>query len=292
MRTRLLWAALSLFCGCRRDPCRAAPDVLACVDGAALTLAEVQEFVRPLEWMAGIAARPDPRIQALDRAIRAHLFAAEARRRALPIAAGLPAGSLAVLAQALIADELLRHGIDRERVPEAEARRYYDEHPESFGQIDEFRAQAIVVADPALAERVYREALGADEAAFGALARRYSTDEPSRAKNGDYGVIHAIRESDPELLALGLGLRRAGAIGGPVRGRDGRYYLLRVTEAPVHAVPPWGALTLAKARNLIVRQRRNAALDALATRLRAHARVRIFEPVLSQLEPARPDPRW
>jgi hypothetical protein len=287
-------AMLVVFGGCKRTTCQPAPDghVLACVEGDAVTVAEVQGYVRMPEWVPGRATLPDPRRTALDEAIRAHLFAAEARRRMLPVPPGSLADSVAVRAQALIADELARHGISRDAVPEAEAKRYYDEHPEGFGQIDEFRIQAVVVADPSLAEHVYDEAKGADATRFGELARRYSIDEASKANNGDYGVIHAIPEADPALLALGLTLREVGAVGGPVRGRDGRYYVVRMTDAPVQAIPPWGPAMLAKARNLIVRRQRDAALDELAARLRTTTSVRVFDEGLAKLALPSGDKRW
>jgi peptidyl-prolyl cis-trans isomerase C len=292
MRTRdaaWLAAAAALSLGaCHRDPrCGPAQDrsVLACVGDDAVRRGEAQEFLRDAEYVAGSARPQDPRALATEKAIRLRLFANEAKRRGLAPAGG-GAASVTTLAQALVADEAQKRGISRDTVTEQDARKFYDEHPEAFGQIDEVELQAIVVADPDAAERIYGEAVGADEARFAELVAKHSEDAASKAKRGMLAPIHAERGADRELLKLGLSLRRAGALGGPVKAADGRYYVARVVAAPVSRLPTFDEQARAKAKNIVAFERTEALKLELAESLRKSTSVRTFEDAIAALAPA------
>ncbi len=285
----LLLGTLGGAVACRHTPSKAtstckqdaASSVVACVDDTVIRKDEVSAFVREPTWTPGVAALPDPRRAALDEAIRLHLFAQEARARKLAPASGAPAGSPQGIAQALMQSELAARGLGRDSVSDDEAKRWFDDHPEAFGEIDDVHVQAIVLRDPRLAEQVWAKAKGADRDAFAALATAYSIDEPSKAKGADFGWIHAGRDADRTLLGLVLGLRRPGSIGGPVRAADGRWYVLRILEAPLEHQTPWGELAKAKAKNLLARERQRVALDALEASLRSRATIVVFDDALA-----------
>lgn len=295
MRTELALAvALAAAAGgCKpAHRCNARPDhsVIACVDDEPVSRSEVAARMRGPEWVPGSSKKPDPARVALDEAIRAHLLAAEAKRRKLKLpmdAPPVPASWMLALRD----DEARVRGVSRASIGDEEARRYYDEHPEAFGQIDEATLQAIIVSDPLAAERAYAAAKGADEARFAELARTLSEDAASRDKGGSIGEIRASRSADRELLRLALGLRRKGAIGGPVQAADGRWYVVRVVSAPVEKILPWGEQALEKARNILIHERLEAALNEIAARAQKGAEVRVFDAEVATLSPASGKPR-
>jgi hypothetical protein len=277
---------------CTPEPrCHPAADgsIVACVGDDAVTKSEAQEFLREPEWEPGSAQLPDANKIAVDKAIRRTLLAQEAKRRNLPVPNGVPRKA-AALAQALLTDEASKRSISRDAVSDQDARRFYDERPEAFGQIDEVRVQAIIVASPTKAEQIYREAQSANEDQFSALVAKYSEDTPSKEKRGELPEIRASRGTDRELLKLALTLRRAGKIGGPIKANDGRYYVMRVIAAEVGRIPPFDEQSMAKAKNIIVFEKKEALAAELAVDLRKKAAIRSFDDAIAALQPASPAP--
>jgi len=293
-REALAFAALSLLSpACRRAPvarCQPLPDksVVACVGDDAVRRGEAQEFLRDPEWIPGSAKLPDAKSLAVDKAIATRLLAGEAKRRGLQPPAGVPS-TPATLSRALLTDEAKKRNLNRDAISEEDAKKFYDEHPEAFGQLDEVTLQAVIVASGDKAEGVYREAKDADEAKFAALVTKYSEDEPSKKLRGVLPPIHASEGADRELLKLGLTLRRVGAIGGPVKAADGRYYVVRVLEAPIIRRPPFDEQSRAKAKNILVFERMRKVEEELVTALRGSAVIRRFDDAIAALEPA-PEP--
>jgi hypothetical protein len=275
--------------GCKRARCGPAPDnsVVACVGDEPVGRGEAREFLREADYAPGSATLSDPAVAAVEQAVRLRLLAQEARRRGLAPPKGAPA-SPAVLAQVLLADELARRGFERDRVSPEEARRFYDEHPDAFGQVDGVHMQAIVVADAGKAEQAYREAQGADEARFAQLAERLSEDATSRASKGEIPPVHASKGADRALLRLGLSLRRKGAIGGPVKADDGRFYVVRIQEVELTRVLPWEEQAQAKARNIIVFEHKEALSRELVASLSKTTPVRRFSGAFAALRAPAP----
>jgi hypothetical protein len=296
MRVRDLWLLVAVVastaCGlsCKsgekvEEKCHAVSDgsVLACVGDDPIRRAEAQEFLAPAEWIPGSATMQDPRPVAVDKAIDMHVLAIEAKRRGLGSGA-----SVAALAQLVIADEKKKRGISRDNVTDAEARQFFDDHPEAFGEIDSVRVQAIVVTDPKTAEAAYAEAKGLDEDGFAALVAKYSEDEPSKAKRGELPPIEAVKGTDRTLLTLVLGLRSKGSLGGPVKADDGRYYVVRVLDSHLSHVSSFDDQSMAKAKNILVFEQTQAMSTALVATLRASVVIRTFADAIAALEPPTP----
>ncbi|MBI2394208.1 MAG: peptidyl-prolyl cis-trans isomerase [Deltaproteobacteria bacterium] len=285
LRDLCVVALLLVAAACRRERCGPAADksVVACVGDDAVRTGDARELLREPWWTPGSATLPDPRRNAVDEAIRLRLLAQEALRRGVAPAPGVPK-TAAALAQALIADEARRRGLSREAVSDEEARRFYDEHPEHFGQIDELRLHAVITSDPQKAEQAYEAAKGADEKRFSEIVAEFSEDEPSKAKGGDLGVVRASKFADRALLMLGLALRRPGSIGGPIKAADGRYYVVRLTDVEITKLPAFDEQTKSKAKNVIVHERKEAAIAELVTQLKSRTPIRIFDDAVAALD--------
>lgn len=289
-RRRLLLAplavALALLAGCgrREASCGGVESFVACVDGVALTQPLVASFVEETWWEPGSPELPDPRRRAVARAIRSQLFAAEARRRGLTPAPGAP-DSMVSRAQALIAEETRARGILRDAIPDADALRHYEQNKELFNQIDLLDTQVIVFDSPATAARVYPEAAAADTEAFRALVARHSIDATSKENGGNRKVIASTSE-DRELLKMALSLRKPGAVGGPFKASDGRWYILRILSSPIEHPRAADEELLTTVKNAMVDERRRAMLDELERGLKAKASVRIVESSLLGIKTA------
>lgn len=255
--------------------------VVACVDGAPVSRAFAEQFMREPWWVPGSATLPDPRREALDRAVRTTLFAAEAKRRGLKLAAGV-ADAPASWAQAYVADEMRKRGLSRESISDDEAARHYEANKELFNQVDEVDARVIAFDDPKLAERVYAEAAKADSAGFRALVEKHSVDAKTKAAGGARKIIASTDEDRP-MLRVALAVRKPGVVAGPFKAQDGRWYLLRIETSPVEHAKPLDELLRTTVKNALLDDRRRALADELDAALRAKAKVELFDDAVAQI---------
>ncbi len=288
--SRLLASALcclglaSLGDGCKRadapPTCRHPTDgsIVACVDGVAVTRSSATEFLEAPWWIPGSPTLPDPRRVAVDRAIRLHLFAAEAKRRGLALPAGAP-DVAASWSQSLVADEARARGLTRETISDDEAKRHYEVNAESFNQIDELGAQLLAFTDAAAATQAWPEASKADAARWKVLATTLPDSDAAKSKSGERRIV-AASDEDRQLLKMALTLRKAGAVGGPFQAGDGLWYLMRIDRSPIEHPRALDEVLRVTVKNALLDGRKRRALDGLEASLRGKARIEIYEDAL------------
>lgn len=168
-----------------------------------------------------------------------------------------------------------------DRITEATAREYYQEHPDEFRRPTVYHVAHLLIAVPeaATAEQVTAARQRADGArtallrgeSFAALAKSLS-DCPSKADGGDLGPLPAGRLPPAfETAALAL---EPGQIGGPVRSPLG-WHLIRGGPVTPGSPVPFAAVR----EELLARLRRTArenARQTLIRDLRERARVTIY----------------
>jgi hypothetical protein len=251
--------------------------VIARVGDDPVLASDLEAYLRPAPPRTGSAVPRDPRQVALDEAIRVRLFAREAQRRGIQVPDGPAAVVQARLVQALVRQELERHGAFRPAVPEDEARLFFQRHRERLSPVASVRLSAIVLAGagaPRHAERLLPDAAKADDEGFRRLVARHSMDDSSKARGGDYAQIdHQGQGADDAIAAVALEMRRAGEVGLAVSS-DGRYFVLRAAEVRLEPLE-WNEATAGRVRHLIAQERRERVLGELAVRLRAATRVSI-----------------
>ena len=164
----------------------------------------------------------------------------------------------------------------------AEVRRYYDEHPERFMELEELRVSEILVASRDEAEELLREArAGAD---MDSLAWLHSLREEK-----EHGHLH-MHNHPSERRVYGrlydeVARAQVGRVGGPVR-LEGGYSVFRLEER-IPARPASFENAESRATWWVRKAHEKARLEALFTRLREKyaARVAVYEAPLHSLEP-------
>jgi parvulin-like peptidyl-prolyl isomerase len=114
---------------------------------------------------------------------------------------------------------------------EADAKTYYDEHPDLFKVPELRQARHILVANKAQAERIRATLTNAN---FAAAAKRYSTDTSNKNSGGELGPVQKgafVPEFEKAVYEL-----KNGEISQPVQTQFG-WHLIGVTVTPGRTTP-------------------------------------------------------
>ncbi|WP_456432149.1 peptidylprolyl isomerase [Thermosulfuriphilus sp.] len=226
---------------------------------------EAQVAEMPAQVQVLLAHQPELKKELVNRWVEISLLSLEAQKTGLErdplIRARIEQARSAILAQELIRREVL----DKVKLDEAEAKRYYQENKTAFGQPEMVRARHILIAikdpnDQSLKDQARREAeeilarvkAGED---FAALAKQYSDDPGSRAKGGDLGFFSRGEMIEPfEKAAFAL---KVGQVSGVVESPFG-YHIIKVEERRPAEIPSY---------EKVKKQVRDRALEAKRERV-------------------------
>ena len=161
-------------------------------------------------------------------------------------------------------------------------RAYYDANPEKFTEPEQFRVSTILLrVDPSAASSAWVAAMeeataivaelraGAD---FADTARLRSGDA-SAEQGGDMGYLHRGMLGGPAQAAVDAA--ELGAVTDPVRVLEG-IAIFRVDERPERRLLPYEQVA-ERARNLLIRERRENLWDELRGRLKRQATIQVNE---------------
>lgn len=205
----------------------------------------------------------------LDDLITRELLLQEARRQGLEHT--LPVlERVERLKEQVLLDELINDLAQAHRdVNDAELDAYLDAH--SAIMAHQIKGAQILVATEAQAKDLKRQMeRGAD---FGKLAQRYSLDEGTKAKGGEFGVYRkgvVASELEPVLLAL-----KPGAVSEPILSPAG-YHLVKVLSRDAEEVAAARAARQRLKQEVLAEKRRKRVEDMLA-KLRASATIRMAD---------------
>src|SRR5204862_2228613 len=130
---------------------------LAKIDDVTITLGEFQERInRQSPYIRARYTSLEQKKEFLDSLVRFEVLAKEAARRGLDRDPEVVRTMKQVMIQKLMREEL-DVKITADSVPEAEIRKYYDDHRADYVKPDEVRTSAIIVKNKAQAERVALE---------------------------------------------------------------------------------------------------------------------------------------
>jgi len=175
-------------------------------------------------------------------------------------------------------------------VPAEQVAKYYEEHPEEFRRPEMRRARHILVASKAEAEDILKTLKVSKETAFRALAKQLSLDTETNLRGGDLLYFTA----DGKVV----GREASGTIDATLAQAafslgDGKWSVLELTGLRPERVQPLEKAG-ARIQRKLWREEREAALDALITKLRVELKPEIYpermDVILLQAASAPPAP--
>lgn len=287
-----LAAAFALGPGCQERGEKPAPgaapasaggeaDVpVARIDDVVITVGELEDRINQQSpYVRGRYTSIEHKREFLTNLIRFEVLALEAKRRGLD----KDPDAVRAMKQVMI-QKLLKDRFEKSAPPEAitddELRAHYEKNRASFDKPEEVRVAAIVLDDPAAAEKVAaraRSEAGRSNAGYHQLVKERSVDEETRARGGDLRYFsRANREIPAPVIEAAFALEEIGDVSGAVADGQGRFYILKKTGYRPAVTTPFDKVKM-QIRNRLYREQRQAAQRQLIEDLRAKATVEVLE---------------
>lgn len=229
----ICFSVAALATGCDKAPmgggaAKAGP-VLAEIGNAKITVDDFKRQQSELpEYAKGGFAGDKGNKDFLDYLVIQELFYQEALKKGVDKQPEIQA-KIADMSRKVVLDSYLRGEIEKQaKVTEADAKAYYDSHPEEFKGQEEIKASHILVKTEAEAKGILEKIKKG--AAFDKLARQFSMDPGSKGNGGDLGYFRK-GQMVPEFEQAVMGLK-AGEVGGPIKTQYG-YHLIKVADKRV-----------------------------------------------------------
>ena len=274
--------------------------VVAKLGGRNITLGDVEkEFASQSSLARSQYASFDKKVEFLKSLVDFELIAAEAQRRGLSTEAPVVLAAKQALVEQFLATEVPKLAL-ASPVTDAEVERYYDNHKTGFVQKELLQLSHLKLESSAEADRLRVELEAAVAAApdksrmvFGDFARRFSKDDATVTRSGDFGFVD--REGNVEKPVAGAPVRApkavvdAGfALGSPgslsrAVEADGAFHLVFVSD---RRPPSERSLDEAKRHitAILLRQKQDEARIAFVAQLRSSAKVEIDEKALALID--------
>ena len=294
--TLLLLLALAVACdwgpSAGGEPGVGDKNVVARIDGQPITLADLQRRMgQQPPFVPARSASPERRKELLDNLIRFEILAREARRRGYERDPQVVRHQQQRLVDRMVAEELDAR-LKPEDIPEADLRRFYQDHAERFTRPEAVRVSQILLPDAEAAVRVAAaaRAMGPrDERGFRRLVAAHSLDEDSKQRGGDLTFLErqpAAGASDahrppPAVIEAAFGLTEVGQIAGPIRSDQG-FHLLRLAQRRPAALRPFEEVA-AELRQGVLKQQRSRRLDEWVAEMRNKVNIQVYEDKLQDV---------
>ena len=199
--------------------------ILATVNGAPITTADVDAFLSGLGQRGQMYNNPEGRAIVLDQLINQKLFLIDAQRNLLEAEPAFQA-QLKKLKESLLTNYAVEKLINPITVSDAEAKAYYDENPTAFIGKESVEASHILVDTEEKAREIYAKIAGG-ELTFEDAAREYSSC-PSKENGGslgEFGRGQMVPEFDRAVFSMEVGTVTEN----PVQTQFG-YHLIRLEK--------------------------------------------------------------
>ena len=263
-------------------------DVVARWGKRVITVDDVQEQLNRRE--AFIRTRyqaPEKKKEFLDSLVRFELLAEEAEKKGYQNDPDL----IRMYKQWLVS-RLVQKDFDPQHdaaaIPVEEVRAYYEAHKQEMVRPEQARAADVTVKTEALAQKVAERArkLPKDkDSGFTDLVLGFSENGAAQRRGGDLGVLLRTGGNNQvprAVIDAVFALENPGDIAGPVKAEDG-YHVLRLTAKQPAAVPSFEEME-PQIRDKMNKERRDKGMAAWVERLKADAKIEIFEDKLNQIK--------
>jgi len=198
--------------------------ILASVGTLSVTEAEVNAMIASLGQRGKNYNTPEGRAIVLDQLINQKLLLLDATRNLYEREPEFKA-ELARVKEDLLVNYAVNKAVSSVRVTDAEAKEFFDAHPEQFAGEKTVNASHILVADEAQANEILAK-INAGELSFEDAAKQYSSC-PSSAEGGclgDFGHGQMVPEFDQACFSMA-----EGEIAGPVQTQFG-FHLIKLNK--------------------------------------------------------------
>lgn len=236
---------------------------------------------------------PERRREFLDNLVRYELLVYEAKRRGYANDPEVVRARRDVMIQELVKREVDAPLAENE-ISDEEVQAAYEADPTAFDRPAQVRASHIFVRTRGRASLVLAKAQAADRATFAELARDESEDENTAANGGDLDFFTAdADEPIRELRDAAFAMNRVGDIHPELIEAGGGYHILMLTGKRAALTRTYEQAKRA-IRHKLVRERKDAAIEALTERLEKEIDVEVDYEALEQVrveveeKPARP----
>ncbi len=287
---RILLSVFS-YTACSRPPAPSeapidAARVVAQVGERIISVTDVEQQLQAQpDFVRARYASASGRKELVDSLVRSELLMQEARRRGVD-----KSPEVSALFEKLVIQQLVSEVAKASQPTEAEAKAYFDSHPEEFSRPERVRVALLEcgAADAAATSRDLAKVRTAKEPErtklFNALVAARSTHEASRAQDGDLGPRTAQELTQlfsAEVAAAAFGLQTPGEVSAPVSTPRGQVVLRLMGRQPEERKTfeaEKGALL-----GRLAAERRLKGVDELVANLRKSAKVVINDKAIEGL---------
>ncbi|MGB5813347.1 MAG: peptidyl-prolyl cis-trans isomerase [Polyangiales bacterium] len=232
---------------------------------------------------------PERRREFLDNMVRFELLVYEAKRRGYAEKPEIQRARRTAMTQQLIKKEI-DEKLNVTDISEEEVQAAYDANPKEYDRPAQVRASVIFVKDLTRAQQVLAQAKKADINQFRKLARERSEDPQTAADGGDLNFFTADAEGSPPTAVrdAAFTLNQVGQVFPKLVKAPQGYAIIMLTGKRAALTRTYEQAKRA-IRHKLVRQKKDAAMEALLESLREDIAVEIDYDALADIEVDVPD---
>jgi peptidyl-prolyl cis-trans isomerase C len=291
MRTALAVTSIALCLACsKKEASRSdAPDpkqVLAKIDDTVITIADLERHIaKQPPFVRSRYAAPERKKELLENLVKFEVMAREATKRGYDRDPEV----VRFVKQQMI-NQLMMRELDSkwkpEDVPEADAEKYYRDHPAEFAQQEEVRVSQILIKDTAKATKVAAAAKAlakTDEKGFRDLVLKHSEDEDSKSRGGDLTFFDRKSAVHPRpVVEAAFALKDVNDVSAPVQSDRG-LHILKLTQRRPGFTRPFAEVKR-QIQTRLYHEGRTAKVDGWVKQMRQGLKVEVFEDKLSEVK--------
>jgi peptidyl-prolyl cis-trans isomerase C len=286
----LIGAGALMHASCQSNKSQAAQkpeelaETLAKIDDVVITVGEFQDRInKQSPYVRARYTSLERKKEFLDNLVRFEVLAKEAQRRGLDKDAEVVRTMKQVMIQKLLKDEFDK--VKPEDISDADAKKFYDTHPEEFNKPEEVRVSSILVKDEATAKKVLADARvkGVDNTGYRNLVAQYSTDAATKDRGGDLRYFDANTKEIPKpVVDAAFKLQVIGDNSAPVKTEQG-WALLKLTGRRKALVRTFEEVKTT-IKNRLYRDKRQDSMEVFVKGLRDKAAITVDEARLAKVQ--------
>jgi peptidyl-prolyl cis-trans isomerase C len=260
-------------------------EVVATIDTTTITVKDFQDKInRQSPYVRAKYTSLEQKKDFLDNLVRFEVLATEAKKRGFDQDPDVVQTMKQVMIQKLMKEEF-ESRVKLEDIPEADIKKFFDEHQSDYNKPEEVRVSAIVVKKKDVATKVAAEVktpAAQDNKAFRDLVAKYSEDEDSKSRGGDLRFFgQDSKDVPPEVAKAAFALVNQGDVSGAVQTEKG-FYILKQTGRR-KAISKTYDEVKGQIQNRLYRERRQKAMEEFVDGLKKTAKIEVKDGALAKV---------